>query len=446
MTESRGGAPANIDAERAVLGALLKDPGLINVHCDGLMPEDFYLEAHAHIYGAIRQVSESGSTVDVVTVGEQLAKNATLGPIGGVVALADLLDETATTVGVEHHAAIIREKSVVRRMITATTEIASRGYSPSIDVQEYLDTAQKELFDVLAGRERRGLRPISDVLGDTMRLLENQLREGADISGIPTGFDDLDALLLGLQRSDLLILAARPAMGKTAFALSIATHVALYEQRAVAVFSLEMGADQLAMRLMSSESHVDLKSIRGGRPSMDDFRRLTDAMAKLSQARLHIDDTPAISLFELRSRARRLSLEQGLDLILIDYLQLMRASTPTLSREQQISEISRGLKALAKELNIPVIALSQLNRGLESRTDKRPILSDLRESGAIEQDADVIMFIYRDEYYLREKSEKPGVAEIIVGKQRNGPTGIAELAFIGEYTKFANLTRKFEEY
>jgi replicative DNA helicase len=273
-----------------------------------------------------------------------------------------------------------------------------------------------------------------------MTMLQNQLRDGSEISGISTGLTELDKITLGFQNTDLLILAARPGMGKTSLALSIAAHVAVNEGKCAAIFSLEMGAEQLAMRLMAMEAHINLKDLRGGRPKESEFRRVADAMARLSEAPLYIDDTPAISLTELRARARRLKLQGRCDMLIIDYLQLMSAPARISSREQQISEISRGLKALAKELKIPVVALSQLNRSLESRPNKRPMLSDLRESGAIEQDADVIMFVYRDEYYHPDSEDK-GVSEIIVGKQRNGPTGVAKVSFIAQYTKFANLVR-----
>jgi replicative DNA helicase len=324
-------------------------------------------------------------------------------------------------------------------MIMAATEVATAGYAPDLDLMTFMDDAEQKVFAVLTGGRKKDIRPIKDVLVDTMKLLQEQQEAGTGMSGIPSGFDQLDKITMGLQKTDLIIMAGRPGMGKTSFALSLALHTAVHEDRAVAVFSLEMGAEQLAMRLLSSEGHVNLKELRGGRPSMEDFRRLADAADRLSNSRIYIDDTPAVSLAEVRSRCRRLSLAGNLDLVVIDYLQLMSARSNTVSREQQISEISRGLKALAKELYIPVITLSQLNRSLESRQDKRPMLSDLRESGAIEQDADIIIFLYRDEYYHPDSEDK-GVTEVIVGKQRNGPTDTARVAFIAQYAKFANLS------
>ena len=440
---SGGMTPHNTDAERRVLGSFMKDPSLISTLGEDLDPEDFHFEPHRHLLEALKAVSERKETVDVVTVGEQLSKDRMLDAVGGPMWLGQLLQDTATTIGVEHHLQIVRQKSLLRRMITAATEVASKGYSPDVDITQYLDEAEKSIFGVLTGQKKREIRNIGEVLEETMELLQKQLAEGGQMAGIPTGFDSLDHLLNGLQKTDLMILAARPGMGKTSFALSIANNVALQTDKHVALFSLEMGAEQLVMRLLSSEAHVNLKELRGGRPSPDDFRKLVEAADRMSTAGIWIDDTPSISLAEVRARCRRLHLEGCLDVVIIDYLQLMSARSSTVSREQQISEISRGLKGLAKELKIPVMALSQLNRGLEQRQDKRPMLSDLRESGAIEQDADIIMFVYRDEYYHPD-SEDRGVTEIIVGKQRNGPTGTARVAFIDKYAKFGNLTPAVE--
>jgi replicative DNA helicase len=434
---STSGPPANVDAERWVLGAVLKEPARMSQLEDGLSAEDFFLEAHRHIYAAILDLFGRGVPLDVVSIAEQLQRSGMLEAIGGPLALRDMAQEVGTTVGLDHHLAIIREKSLIRRMITAATDIASEGYAPGVNIAEFLDAAEKRVFSVLTGGARKDIRRMSEILVSTMEMIQKQIEAGGRMTGIPTGFEQLDRILNGLQRSDLLILAARPAMGKTALALSMACHITLNEGRAAALFSLEMGAEQLVMRLLASEAHVDLKEIRGGRPGTDDFRRLSEAAARLSDAEFYIDDSP-VSLAEVRARCRRLSLQGKLDLILIDYLQLMKPSSPNLPREQQISEISRGLKSLAKELNVPVVALSQVNRASEGRTDKRPMLSDLRESGAIEQDADVIMFVYRDEYYHPDSADK-GVAEIIVAKQRNGPTDTARVAFVDRYAKFANL-------
>jgi len=436
---STGSSPQNIEAERRVLGAFLKEPSLIATHGEDLDEEDFHHEPHRHLIKALKAVHESRSHVDIVTVGEQLQKDKMLEALGGPLFLGQLQRDVGTTIGIDHHVKIVREKSLLRRMIQAATQVATQGYAPDIDLTQYLDDSEKSIFQVLTGQKKREIRNISEVLDETMELLQKQLAEGGQMAGIPTGFDTLDRLLNGLQKTDLMILAARPGMGKTSLALSIANNVALQAGKHVALFSLEMGAEQLVMRLLSSEAHVNLKELRGGRPSTDDFRRLVEAADRMSSTGLWIDDTPSISLAQVRARCRRLHLEGCLDVVIIDYLQLMGARSNTVSREQQISEISRGLKGLAKELKVPVMALSQLNRSLEQRQDKRPMLSDLRESGAIEQDADIIMFVYRDEYYHPDSEDK-GVTEIIAGKQRNGPTGTARVAFIDKYAKFGNLT------
>jgi len=432
-------APASLDAERYILGTFFRDNGLFVVHGHEVHPEDFYLEKHRHLYEAIRAVSERGEPLDEVMVSEELMRHERLEAVGGPAYMQELVDTVGTTAGLPHHIRVLRDKSKLRQMIHAATEIASGGYESDINIEEFLDDAEKKIFEVVTTGARKALRPIGDVLHDTIETIQAQQRQGGTISGLATGFDRFDELTLGLQKSDLLILAARPAMGKTALALTMAANIAINEKKGVALFSLEMGADQLALRMLASQAHVDLSNMRSGQLGMDDFRKLTEAMGKMSDAKLYIDDTPAISLPELRGRARRLVLEGNCDLVIVDYLQLMGTNSKISSREQQIAELSRGLKALAKELHIPVIALSQLNRSLEARQDKRPILSDLRESGAIEQDADLILFVYRDEYYHPDSEDK-GVAEVIIGKQRNGPTGTCRLAFVGRYTKFGNLT------
>ena len=410
----------------------------MSIHSDGMVAEDFYIEPHRHLFEALADVWARGTLVDLVTVGEELRKKGRLEAIGGPVFLANLLDEVATTAGVEYYVRIVKEKSQIRRMITAATEIATAGYAPDVEVADFMNDAESKVFSVLKGQDGNATRHMREVLVETMRLLREQAESGATMSGIPSGFDQLDKITMGLQRSDLIIVAARPGMGKTSFALSVASNVAIRSGKAVVLFSLEMGAEQLAMRLLSSEAHVNLKVLRGGRPHPDDFNAMVEAAGRLSEANIYLDDTPAIKLADIRARTRRLALRGQCDVIILDYLQLMgvRSGVP---REQQISEVSRGLKALAKELNVPVIALSQLNRALEKREDKRPMLSDLRESGAIEQDADIIMFVYRHEYYFPDAEDQRGVAEIIVGKQRNGPTDTARVAFIGQYTKFGNL-------
>ena len=374
-----GGAPANLDAERSVLGMFFKEPVLLTVHGDGLVPGDFYTERHQFVFEAMKAVVDRGEILDFVTVGEELARQKRLEGVGGPVFLEELSDDVGSTIGLEHHLKIVRDKSMLRRMISAATDIASKGYSPDLDLSVFMDDAEKRIFEVVTGGQRQPMRPIKDVMAETLQTLYQQQQAGGAVSGLPTGFDDLDRITLGMHRSDLMIIAARPGMGKTALAMSIATHAALNEGRTTAVFSLEMSAEQLALRMLSSEAHVNLKDLRGGKPSMEDFRRVTEAMARLSEARLYLDDTPAIPIHELRARVRRLALQGELGLVVIDYLQLMQSRSSNTPREQQISEISRGLKALAKEFHVPVIALSQLNRSAETRPDKRPMLSDLRE-------------------------------------------------------------------
>ncbi len=442
MASSRTGAvPANVEAERWVLGACLKDPSILSGIGDRVTPEDFFLEPHRHVFKAILDLYGKGVVIGLVSVGEELHKVQMLEAVGGPLFLRDLMSEVGTLVGLEHHVGIVKEKSLVRRVIAAATDIASKGYDPAVEVGQFLDEAEKNIFSVISGGHKADIRRIDEVLQGAMKLIENQLASGKGMSGISTGFDQLDRILNGLQRSDLLILGARPAMGKTSLALSMANHIVVHERKAVALFSLEMAAEQLAMRLLASEAMVDLKELRGGRPPPEDIARIGEAAGRLSETNFFLDDTGAISLAEVRARCRRLALHGTLDVIMIDYLQLMSGragASANQPREQLISENSRGLKALAKELNVPVIVLSQLSRSVESRPDKRPMLSDLRESGAIEQDADIIMFVYRDEYYNPETPDK-GVAEVIVAKQRNGPTDTAKLAFVNRYAKFANL-------
>jgi len=432
--------PANLDAERAVLSAILRDNALLAQVGDMLKPDDFYLEAHRVIYQTLQDLADRGQPLDAITLAEGLHKQALLDRAGGPAYIGDLIDYVGTTVGVKHYAQIVREKALVRRMIRAATEIASEGYEDIGDVHDFLDSCETRIFDVLGANLSGSGEHIRDVLKVALRQLEQLAASEDRVVGVTTGFRDLDELLLGLHASDLLILAARPAMGKTTFAMNIGANAALKGGAAVAVFSLEMSKEQLALRLLSSEARVGLKELRSGMIKDSDWPRLTEAARKLSASRIYVDDTPALSLPDLRAKCRRLKMEDHCDIILVDYLQLMRSGRNIESREQEISEISRGLKALAKELSVPVIALSQLNRSLEQRGDKRPILSDLRESGAIEQDADVIMFIYRDEVYHPDTEDK-NAAEIIIGKQRNGPTGTVRLRFFGQYTRFDNYQR-----
>ena len=430
--------PSNLDAERAVLSAILRDNAVYTRVGDVLGAEDFYLEAHRAIFEAVTALAGEGQHVDAVTLAETLHKHAALERAGGPAYLGDVVDYVGTTAGVKRYVEIIREKASVRRMIRAATEIATDGYEETIDVADYLDQSQRRVFEVLSRDLKTTGESIREVLKRAVRQLEKLAASKEGIIGLTTGYRDLDDLLLGLHRSDLMILAARPAMGKTTLAMNVATNAALLGEAAVAVFSLEMSKEQLALRLLASEARVGLKDLRAGHIRDTDWPKLTGAASRLGESRIFIDDTPAISLMELRAKARRLKLEDRCDLVVVDYLQLMRSGKNLDSREQEISEISRGLKSLGKELDVPVMALSQLNRVVESRKDKRPILSDLRESGAIEQDADVIVFIYRDEVYNDTTPENENKAEIIIGKHRNGPTGTVDLRFFGKFTRFDN--------
>ncbi len=433
--------PANLDAERAILSAVLRDNAVLAQIGDQIRVEDFYLESHRIVFAALLELSGDGHPMDAVTLAEALHKRAALDRAGGPAYIGDLLDYMGTTAGVRHYVEIVREKSLARKMIRAATEIATEGYSDTLDVPTYVDLSQQRIFEVLGERATSGGTPIGEVLANAIAMLERASQKGGAVLGLTTGFRDLDDLLLGLHPSDLVILAARPAMGKTAFVMNMAVNAATMGDAAVAVFSLEMSKEQLALRMLSSESKVNLKSLRAGQIRDQEWERLTRASTRLGQTRITLDDTGALSLMDLRARARRLALEKNLDLIVIDYLQLMRSGRNLASREQEISEISRGLKALAKELNVPVVALSQLNRSLEQRGDKRPMMSDLRESGAIEQDADVIMFIYRDVVYNADTPDK-NVAEVIVSKQRNGSTGTVKLHFNGPVTRFDSLSSR----
>ena len=430
--------PANLEAERAILGAILLDSGALNLVLEHVKEDDFYRESHRHIFAAILTLFERAEPFDPIAVSDELRRAGELDNVGGTVYVSSLLDAVPAMSSVEHYARMVSEKATSRRMIWAASEIVSVGYDEDLSPRDYLDHAQKLVFQVLDAGSRSEAVPLKHILKDTISHIQTLYEKREGVTGLTTGFEKLDHLLLGLHPTDLIILAARPAMGKTTFALNLATNAALLGNAAVVVFSLEMGAEQLALRLLSSESRIELSKLRSGFLSDRDWPALANAAARLAEARLFIDETPAATALEVRAKTRRLRLEGKCDLIVIDYLQLMRGRGNTQSREQEISEISRSLKGLAKELHVPVIALSQLNRGLEQRTDKRPMMSDLRESGAIEQDADIIGFIYRDEVYHPETDDK-GVGEIIISKHRNGPTGTVKLKFFNSFTRFDNL-------
>ncbi len=432
--------PHSVEAEQAVLGGLLLVPESWDRVADRLVERDFYRRDHQMIFRAIGELQDKSMPPDAVTLGEWFETQGIAELVGGSRYILELANTTPSAANITAYADIVREKSVLRQLIDAGSEITGDAFQPEgRSTQEILEKAEQSVFRIAeaGARGRQGFVPMRSAVKEAFQQLQQRYETRGSITGLPTGFTDFDELTAGLQPSDLIILAARPSMGKTALALNMAEYAALKTKKAVAVFSMEMSASQLAFRLISSLGRINQQHLRTGDLQDEEWPRVTSAITLLSEAKIFIDDTPALSPVELRSRARRLKREHDLGLIVIDYLQLMAVPGNQENRATEISEISRGLKALAKELNVPVIALSQLNRSLEQRADKRPMMSDLRESGAIEQDADVIVFIYRDDYYNKESTEK-GVAEIIIGKQRNGPTGSVKLTFLGQYTKFEN--------
>ncbi len=430
--------PQNIEAEQSVLGGILLEPEALSRILEVLQEDDFYREGHRKIFSAMVALYQKGTPVDLITLTESLLTRQNLEAIGGASYLTSLADAIPSAVNIEVYARIVREKAILRRLINLTTEIATKSYQFSGEVEDILDQAEKSIFEITASKITPHIYPLSEVIKDSFHTIEALYERKERISGVPTGFTKLDQLTSGFQPSDLIIIAGRPSMGKTAFALDIARNAATLAEIPSVIFSLEMSRQQLAIRMLCSEARVDSYKLRSGFIGERDWPRLTNAAGLLSEAPIYIDDSPALSVLQMRAKARRLKSEKGLGLAVVDYLQLMSGRGGSDRREQEISEISRSLKALAKELNIPVVALSQLNRKVEDRTDRRPFMADLRESGAIEQDADVILFIYRDEMY-DENSKQKGTAEVIIGKQRNGPIGKITLAFIDQYTRFENL-------
>lgn len=432
--------PHSIEAEQAVLGGLMLSPDSLDKVADKLTDDDFYRRDHRVIWRAINELANKGMPCDAITLGDWFVANEMSEMIRDSTYLLELANSTPSAANIAAYGDIVREKSVMRQLIDAGTSITEDGFRPEgKSVQEVMELAEQRVFRIAesGARGKKDIVSVREAAGEAFRMLSERYEKKGQLTGLSTGFTDLDELTSGLQPSDLVIVAARPSMGKTAFALNLAEAAAMRGKKSVAVFSMEMSASQLAFRLISSLGRVHAQHLRNGDLAEEDWPRVTSAITMLADAKIFIDDTPAMSPVEMRSRSRRLQREHGLGLIVIDYLQLMQVPGNSENRATEISEISRGLKALAKELNVPVIALSQLNRSLEQRADKRPMMSDLRESGAIEQDADVIMFIYRDEYYNKESPDK-GLAEIIIGKQRNGPTDTVKLAFLGHYTKFEN--------
>ena len=431
--------PQNLEAEESVLGSILLDNNALDRVVELIHPDDFYRGAHRKLFRAMLDLSERNEPVDLITLAEALKARGDLGDVGGAAFLAELAGRVPTAANVVHYARIVRDRAVLRGLIQVSTEIATRGYEGVDDVPALLDRAEQLIFDISERQTRNAFSRLADVLVGSLKTIELLYEQKQSVTGVATGFADLDRMTSGLQPSDLIIVAGRPSMGKTAFCLNIAENAALRSDVGVAIFSLEMSKEQLAMRMLCSEARVDLARVRTGHLSDREFPRLAMAAGRLADAPIYIDDTPALTILELRAKARRLKRDAAakLGLVIVDYIQLMRSSEGKDSREQEISEISRSLKALAKELNLPVVALSQLNRQVENRSPPIPRLADLRESGAIEQDADVIVFLYREEYY-QEDSDKKGLADIIVAKQRNGPTGDVQLTFLREYTRFEN--------
>ncbi|KAB2923722.1 MAG: replicative DNA helicase [Bacteroidetes bacterium] len=449
--ESSGRIPPQaVDVEMSVLGAMLLEKEAIARAVEVLDETAFYKPSHQEIFKALVALFEKNEAADSITVVEELRRAGKLEAVGGPLYISDLTMHVTSAANVEYHAKIVLEKALLRNLISASTEITSRAFNENDDALDLLDEAENKIFQISEKRLKKSFTSMKEAVFTTMEMLESIHGKHSGVTGVPSGFTALDSMTGGFQNSDMIIVAARPSMGKTAFVLSLARNAAVDHGKPIGFFSLEMSAQQLVMRLICAEARVDAQSVRTGRLPDDQWRNLSTRIGKLYNAKIFIDDTPALSILELRAKARRLKAEHDISMIIIDYLQLMSGPKNVQSREQEISQISRSLKALAKELNIPVVALSQLNRAVETSSDKRPMLANLRESGAIEQDADVVLFIHRPEKYgltRDDGSSAEGIAEIIIGKQRNGPTGEVELAFINQYARFENLALPtFDEY
>ena len=438
--------PHDEDAEQAVLGSMLTDSDAVMSAVEVLKPEAFYREDNRIIYQAILNLYNKSEPIDIITLKDELESMGKFEQIGGFEYLASLPDKVPTTANVQKYIKIVEEKSISRSLIKTANEIIDLGYNQTEDIEDIMNGAEKKIFDIMQSKNSKSYTPIKDVLVESFTNLEKLYNQKQHVTGVPTQFYDLDDKTAGLHGSELILVAARPAMGKTAFALNIATNAALRANVPVAIFSLEMSKDQLVNRILCSEAMVDSNKVRTGKLDEEDWGKLAEAIGPLSEAGIYIDDTPGISIMEIRTKCRKLKLEKNIGLVVIDYLQLIVGSNRRSggSREQEISEISRSLKILAKELNVPVIALSQLSRAVEQREDHRPMLSDLRESGSIEQDADIVMFLYRDDYYNKESPEKD-IAEVIIAKQRAGSTGTVKLYWMGNYTKFVNIEKRFDD-
>ena len=432
--------PQDIEAEQAVVGSMLTDQDAVVAAIETLKPEDFYREDNKIIYEAILNIYNRAEPIDIITLKSELSSMGKLDAVGGLEYIAQLPDKVPTTSNVDRYIKIVQDKAMLRNLIKTSNEIISLGYDQTEDVEDVMDHAEKKIFDVMQRKNQKGYTSIKDILIESFTKLEELYNQKQHVTGVPTGFIELDKKTAGLHGSELILIAARPAMGKSAFALNIGTYAATRANIPVAIFSLEMSKDQIGNRILCSEALVDSNNVRTGELNDEELSKLAETSGELSQAQIFVDDTPGISVMEIRAKCRKLKLEKNIGLVIIDYLQLIQGSGKSSSREQEIAEISRSLKILAKEIDVPVIALSQLSRAVESRPDHRPMLSDLRESGSIEQDADIVMFLYRDDYY-NEESEKKNIAEVIIAKQRAGSTGTVELAWLGNYTKFANLEK-----
>ncbi len=436
--------PNDTLAEQAVLGSMLVSKDAVQTAVEVLKPEDFYREDNKEIYAAMMDIYSVGQEIDMITLTEQLRLRGTLERVGGTQNLATLIDNVPTTSNIENYVKIVEEKSTLRDLIRVANDIIKTGYSQTEELDTIIEQSEKGIFDLVQNRNSKGFSSMKEILVDAFDSIEKMYQNKAKLSGIESGFIDLDEKISGLNNSDLIIVAARPAMGKSAFVLNIASYVAMHDKVPVMIFSLEMSKEQLVKRILSSESEIDSMKLNNANLESEDWLKLGETSGRLSDVPIYIDDTPALTPSEIRAKCRKAKLEKNIGLIIIDYLQLMESKSYNSSRQQEISEISRSLKILAKELDVPVIALSQLSRATESRADHKPMLSDLRESGSIEQDADIVMFLHREDYYDKE-TEKKNVAEVIIAKNRNGETGTVELAWLGKYTKFANIVKGYDE-
>ena len=437
--------PNDTEAEQAVLGSMLTDRDAVISAIEVLKEEDFYRTDNRLIYSAILNLYNRAEPIDIITVKAELESLGKFEQVGGMEYLATLPDKVPTTANATKYINIVEEKSTLRSLIKAANEIIDLGYDPTEDVDYVTESAEKKIFNLMQNKDKKSYTPIKDILVDSFTQLEELYNRKQHITGVPTGFTELDNRTAGFHGSDLILIAARPAMGKSAFALNIATNAAVRANVPVMIFSLEMSKEQMVNRILCSEAMVDSNKLRTGKLDEDDWTKLAGKIGQLAEAQIYIDDTPGISVTEIRAKCRKLKLEKGLGMVVIDYLQLVQGTNRRSgTREQEISEISRSLKILAKEIGVPVIALSQLSRAVEQRPDHRPMLSDLRESGAIEQDADIVMFLYRDDYYNQD-SEKKNIAEVIIAKHRGGSTGTVELLWLGSYTKFVNLEKRFDD-